>query len=214
MNKMKIAVICAVAAAALVTDLMQFQTIKALRQENEALKQQTAQIAPLQEQAAHTAQEAADAAAGAPAQEAQVRDLARLRGEVSLLRAKTNELAKARQEIAALKQRVASEAEARTSATDALNSQVAAVQAKELAAKQKQNDDACINNLRLIDAAKQQWALEFRKQTTDTPVVEDLRPYLGRGTNGEMPVCPDGGTYTFGAVGEKPTCTNPTHVLP
>src|SRR5277367_4606790 len=164
MNRFKIAIICAVAAAALVTDLMQFQTIKALHQENEALKQQAAQIAPLQEQVARNAQEAADAAAGAPAQEAQVRDLARLRGEVSLLRTKTNELAKARQEIAALKQRVTSEAEARASETEARNNQTAAAQVQ---AKQVQNDNACINNLRLLDAAKQQWALENRKQSTD-----------------------------------------------
>jgi membrane protein involved in colicin uptake len=212
---LKIAIICAVALAALVTDLMQFQTIKTLRQENEALKQQTAQIAPLQEQVARAAQEASNASGGAQAQETQVRDLARLRGEVSLLRAKTNELAKARQEIAALKQRVASEAEARTSATDALNSQVAAAQAKDLAAaKQKEKDDACVNNLRLIDSAKQQWALEYKKLATDTPALEDLRPYIGRGPNGEMPTCPDGGTYTIGTVGEKPTCSNAAHVLP
>jgi hypothetical protein len=211
MNKMKIAIICAVAAAALATDLMQFQTIKALRQEIEALKLQVAQIAPLQEQVARASQESAGAGAGAAAQETQVRDLARLRGEVSLLRAKTNELAKARLEIAELKQRVASEAEARASETEARNSQAAAAKAQE---SKMQNDNACINNLRLIDAAKQQWALEFRKQTTDTPAMEDLKPYIGRGPNGEMPTCPDGGTYTIGTVGEKPTCSNPAHVLP
>jgi RNA polymerase sigma factor (sigma-70 family) len=74
--------------------------------------------------------------------------------------------------------------------------------------------NACINNLRLIDASKQQWALEFRKQSTDTPTADDLRPYLGRGVNGELPVCPDGGVYTFGTVGEKPTCSVQGHVLP
>jgi DNA repair exonuclease SbcCD ATPase subunit len=211
MSRFKIAIVCAVAVAALVTDLMQFRMIRALRQENEALKLQAAQIAPLQEQVARAEQEAAIASGGAPAQETQVRDLARLRGEVSLLRAKTNELAKARQEIEALKQRVASESEARVSETEARKSEVAAAQAQ---AKQVQNVNACVNNLRLFDAAKQQWALENKKQSTDTPGVEDLRPYLGRGPNGEMPTCPDGGTYTIGAVGEKPTCSIPAHALP
>ena len=49
--------------------------------------------------------------------------------------------------------------------------------------------NACINNLRLIDSAKQQWALENRKQATDTPTMDDLRPYIGRGPNGELPGC-------------------------
>lgn len=84
--------------------------------------------------------------------------------------------------------------------------------AEESPAIRKQN--ACINNLRLIDASKQQWALENRKQSTDTPTVEDLRPYLGRGPNGEWPVCPDGGTYTINSVGETPTCSVAGHALP
>ena len=84
--------------------------------------------------------------------------------------------------------------------------------AQESPAVQKQN--ACINNLRLIDSAKQQWALENRKQNTDTPAWEDLRPYLGRGASGELPSCPDGGTYTANAVAEKPTCSVAGHVLP
>jgi DNA repair exonuclease SbcCD ATPase subunit len=211
MSRFKIAIVCAVAIAALVTDFVQFQMIKALRQENAALKQQAVQIAGLQEQLAQATQEAANAGGGAQVLEAQVRDLARLRGEVSLLRTKTNELAKARQEIEALKQRMASDTEARASEADARKSQVAATQAE---ARQNANINACINNLRLFDAAKQQWALEYKKQATDTPGVEDLRPYLGRGPNGEMPTCPDGGTYTIGSVAEKPTCSIPAHALP
>ena len=50
--------------------------------------------------------------------------------------------------------------------------------------------NACINNLRLIDSSKQQWALEQRKTATDTPQGSDLQPYLGRGSNGELPSCP------------------------
>src|SRR5271156_3911688 len=74
-------------------------------------------------------------------------------------------------------------------------------------ARTTSQENACINNLRLIDAAKQQWALENKKQSTDTPKTEDIQPYLGRGTKGEMPTCPAGGTYTYGTVGEKPTCS-------
>src|SRR5271167_4869800 len=50
--------------------------------------------------------------------------------------------------------------------------------------------NACINNLRLIDEAKQQWALEQRQNTGSTPGATDLQPYLGRGSAGELPTCP------------------------
>jgi hypothetical protein len=204
MTKIKFAIVGAIAVAALVTPaVLQHHTIQDLRQENEGLKQQVAQLVPLQEQLARASQEATNAESASAAQ-APVRELARLRNEVSQLRKQTNELAKARQEIQALNQRAASETEARRSAA-------AAFQAEN---QKTQRLNACINNLRLIDSAKQQWALEQRKQSTDTPAASDLQPYLGRGPNGEMPACPDGGAYTFGTVGEKPTCTTPGHVLP
>jgi prepilin-type N-terminal cleavage/methylation domain-containing protein len=91
-------------------------------------------------------------------------------------------------------------------------------------ARTTSQQNACINNLRLVDAAKQQWALEQRKQTTDTPASSgsDLQPYLGRGVNGELPTCPvDPGnsfasSYTVNNVGTSPQCQilTATHVLP
>ena len=72
----------------------------------------------------------------------------------------------------------------------------------------------CINCLRLIDAAKMQWALDHNEGNADAPTWDDLRDYLGRGTNRNMPFCPDKGTYTVGAIGEKPTCSIPGHILP
>jgi type II secretory pathway pseudopilin PulG len=77
--------------------------------------------------------------------------------------------------------------------------------------------NACINNLRQIDGAKQQWALENGKSSTATPLSTDVAPYLGRGSSGSMPVCPTGKTaYTIGAVTVAPTCTHSDigHVLP
>jgi len=76
------------------------------------------------------------------------------------------------------------------------------------------DQNECISNLRRIDGAKGQWALENRKQNTDTPTMEDLKKYMGRGRDGELPACPDGGVYTPGKVGEKPSCSIPGHVLP
>jgi general secretion pathway protein G len=69
--------------------------------------------------------------------------------------------------------------------------------------------NACINNLRQLDAAKQEWALEKGKQSTDTPTMDDLKPYLRK-----IPHCPAGGTYTINAVGQPPECSIPGHKLP
>ena len=71
--------------------------------------------------------------------------------------------------------------------------------------------NACINNLRQIDAAKQQWALENNKTADAVPTAPDLLFYFRDVT---FPVCPAGGTYTIGAVGELPACSIPGHVLP
>jgi prepilin-type N-terminal cleavage/methylation domain-containing protein len=89
-------------------------------------------------------------------------------------------------------------------------------------ARTTSQQNACINNLRLVDSSKQQWALEQKKQTTDTPQGSDLQPYLGRGSNGELPTCPVdpqnafGSSYTANNVGTPPTCQIvPTaHILP
>ena len=71
--------------------------------------------------------------------------------------------------------------------------------------------NACINNLRMIEGAKNEWASENNKKSTDTPTQVDLARYL---KNGQFPVCPAGGTYTIGQVDELPTCSKPGHRLP
>ena len=71
--------------------------------------------------------------------------------------------------------------------------------------------NACINNLRQIDAAKQQWALEKGKSATDVPTADDLKVYL---MHSQFPHCPAGGTYTINAVGQPPECSMPGHRLP
>lgn len=80
------------------------------------------------------------------------------------------------------------------------------IQARDTAMK-----NACINNLRIIDAAKQQWALENDKTGAEIPTKADLERYL---PNGRFPKCPAGGTYTIGAVSNAPTCSIPGHKLP
>jgi prepilin-type N-terminal cleavage/methylation domain-containing protein len=74
--------------------------------------------------------------------------------------------------------------------------------------------NACINNLRQIDGAKQQWALETHQVSTATPGQASIQPYLGRGSAGTYPSCPANGTYTISAVSTPPTCNIALHVLP
>jgi len=82
-------------------------------------------------------------------------------------------------------------------------------------ARSTSQQNACINNLRQIDAAKNQWALEKGKTTGDVCTEEDVKPYI-RLVDGNLPKCPAGGTYTIGAVGTgtPPTCSIPGHQLP
>lgn len=69
----------------------------------------------------------------------------------------------------------------------------------------------CLNNLRLIDDAKQQWAKDKDKPANAVPAAKDLLPYL---PDNVLPECPDGGTYSLNRVDEVPTCSAPGHALP
>jgi prepilin-type N-terminal cleavage/methylation domain-containing protein len=71
--------------------------------------------------------------------------------------------------------------------------------------------NACINNLRQIDGAVQQWALETRAQATATVALTDVDDYL---KNSVIPICPGGGTYAVTAVNAVPTCNVAGHALP
>ena len=66
----------------------------------------------------------------------------------------------------------------------------------------------CVNNLRQIDAAVQQWALETKQAPANPVLFSDISSYLKHSV-----VCPSGGstatfgsTYSLTTVGEKPTC--------
>jgi preprotein translocase subunit SecF len=73
--------------------------------------------------------------------------------------------------------------------------------------------NACVANLKQIDAAKIQWALENNKtdDANATPTAQDLLPYF---KDGVFPVCPSGGTYIINSISQVPTCSIPGHALP
>ena len=82
--------------------------------------------------------------------------------------------------------------------------------------------NACINNLRQIDAAANQFALE-QKKTTGASITypSDLTPYIKLDSGSNIPSCPAGGSYSVGTVGAIPQVTcplantvTPGHYLP
>jgi prepilin-type N-terminal cleavage/methylation domain-containing protein len=68
--------------------------------------------------------------------------------------------------------------------------------------------NACINNLRQIDAAKEQWALADGA-TTGAVDEAEVNAYI---KNGE-PSCPAGGTYSYEDLGTDPSCDVSGHAL-
>jgi prepilin-type N-terminal cleavage/methylation domain-containing protein len=87
-------------------------------------------------------------------------------------------------------------------------------------ARTTSQEKGCINNIRQIDGAKQQYLIE---QGSGAPLTSlTLKDYLGRGAGGAWPECPlepaDNDTdYTIGAVDVVVACavdTGGTHRLP
>jgi len=87
-------------------------------------------------------------------------------------------------------------------------------------ARESSRTKSCVANLKQIQAAKEQWAMDTQAATGAT--VADTALY-GTGKYIETePKCPSGGDYTIGALDTKPTCsiganaTHPelSHVLP
>ena len=63
--------------------------------------------------------------------------------------------------------------------------------------------NACINNLRQIDGAKEQWALENKKSSGADEDDAAINGYI----KGGAPACPGGGSYTYGKVDASPLCS-------
>ncbi len=61
-----------------------------------------------------------------------------------------------------------------------------------------------VNNLRQLDGAKQQWALEKNKPADAQPTCADIHPYMGRSA-GDFPSAVAGEKYVLGKVGEPPS---------
>src|SRR5438045_8243741 len=82
-------------------------------------------------------------------------------------------------------------------------------------ARTTSQQNACINNLRQYDGAVQQWALENKKQSSDTYGMTSIQPYVKLDSNNNLPACPAGGAYAPGAtVANPPTSSLITFAAP
>ena len=188
--------------------------LAALRADREQLQQVRAEL-----------QEIKSGRAGVPSDEvARLRkdkeDLLRLRNEVGQLRKEKRQLAAQIQ--AAWTQANASRSnspaegttEAEKQQAEAHHAQTRALAVSygldpNLATKEDQEAFECITNLRQIDGAKQQWALDNRKSAEAVPSAEDIAVYLKT-----MPTCAAGGVYTINPVNVPPACSISGHTLP
>ena len=84
-------------------------------------------------------------------------------------------------------------------------------------ARRNARKNMCLNNLRLIQYAKEQYALEYNAKQTDIPPVSMI---WGKSISyiEEIPLCPEGKEeYVINAIGKKPVCPHveqyPEHKL-
>jgi prepilin-type N-terminal cleavage/methylation domain-containing protein len=68
---------------------------------------------------------------------------------------------------------------------------------------------ACQANLRSIEGAKFNWALNGRHADTETPPDDEL--FGSKAFIATKPQCPGAGSYTTNPVEQKPTCTIASH---
>jgi prepilin-type N-terminal cleavage/methylation domain-containing protein len=88
-------------------------------------------------------------------------------------------------------------------------------------ARATSQQNACINNLRQIDGAINEWAMETG-QPSGTPIgsIGTVSAYIKLNSGNTIPQCPAHGTYSVSNVGTVPqvSCSlssaTPAHVLP
>jgi prepilin-type N-terminal cleavage/methylation domain-containing protein len=89
-------------------------------------------------------------------------------------------------------------------------------------ARANSQQSACINNLRQIDGAINEWALETgRSNGASVGGVATVSAYIRLNANGSVPACPAGGAYATATVGaaQQVSCSLNTlmslpHTLP
>lgn len=65
----------------------------------------------------------------------------------------------------------------------------------------------CLSNLRVIDAAKEEWAFEYKKSVGSRARKSQINAFIGRGA----PKCPAGGRYRYHPLDTFPSCDIDSH---
>lgn len=174
-----------------------------LRQENEELQSLRAEVEELKKRANQDSESLA---------EKEKAELIRLRNEVGGLRRDKQQLTTQAQKAQETNERLL-QAQESQQAQQAQRTQQLQQQNQQLAqqTETEKAKNSCINNLRQIDGAKQQWALENKKSAEAIPTAQDIAPYLSN--NLTIPVCPGGGAYNLGNLESDPTCSIAGHVI-
>lgn len=76
-----------------------------------------------------------------------------------------------------------------------------------LRARESSRAKSCQGNLRQIETAKEQWAMDTKAGAAATPTAANLVPDYMKGTAGQLPGCPSNGNYTVGDMGTRPSCS-------
>ena len=79
-------------------------------------------------------------------------------------------------------------------------------------ARESSRQKACVSNLKQIQSAAEQWAMDKKQAGSNTPQDSDL---FGSGNYVTVkPTCPAGGSYTIGSVDTDPTCNDSNATYP
>ncbi len=82
---------------------------------------------------------------------------------------------------------------------------VAAIGAPSLIrSRAKAQASVCIDQLKQLNAAQQQWVIEAKPASDAKIKKKDLQPYF---KGGVFPTCPSGGNYKLGGLTDKPECS-------
>jgi len=75
-----------------------------------------------------------------------------------------------------------------------------------LKARETSRAKSCVSNLKQIESAKEQWAMDFKKTSLDVPDGAADLWGAGKYIKAE-PLCPSGGAYTVGNISIDPICS-------
>ena len=74
-------------------------------------------------------------------------------------------------------------------------------------AREASRAKACVANLKQIDSAKEQWAMDTRASSGAAGPAMTVLTAATTGYIKSTPVCPSSGTYTVNAIGTNPVCS-------